>query len=230
VRILVVTKGQHETKSISILSKRGHRIETAQAVEEALDIIQRDAPEIVILDIERYSLQESRNLLGGVKYLGRPQFLGLMDEGTLAHYDLTLNLDDFIVEPYQPAELIARLEQLNWRRHESDGKSLIKCGDLVINLAKYEVRLAGRSIPFSLKEYELLCFLASHQGRVFSRKALLKAVWGYDYIGGMRTVDVHIRKLRSKIEGSGYSFIKTTRGVGYKFEESVYALSANPVL
>ena len=98
---------------------------------------------------------------------------------------------------------------------------LIKRGDLVIDRSKYEVHRAGGLITLTLKEYELLCFLASNSGRVFSRETLLNKVWGYNYYGGARTVDVHITRLRTKIEGGGHCFIETVRGVGYKFKELV---------
>ena len=96
---------------------------------------------------------------------------------------------------------------------------LIIHGDLVIDLPKYEVRQAGRLIILTLKEYELLCLLASNAGKVFTRKTLLNKIWGYNYYGGARTVDVHITRLRNKIEDSSHSFIGTVRGVGYKFKE-----------
>ena len=98
---------------------------------------------------------------------------------------------------------------------------LIIHGDLVIDLPKYEVRQAGRLIVLTLKEYELLCLLASNPGKVFTRATLLNKIWGYNYYGGARTVDVHVTRLRNKIEDSGHSFIETIRGVGYKFKESV---------
>ena len=98
---------------------------------------------------------------------------------------------------------------------------LIIHGDLIIDLPKHEVRQAGRLIILTLKEYELLCLLASKPGTVFSRETLLKKIWGNNYYGGARTVDVHITRLRNKIkEGNNY-FIDTVRGVGYKFKEAV---------
>ena len=100
-----------------------------------------------------------------------------------------------------------------------DNEELIRCGDLVIDLAKCEVSLSGRLIPLTFKEYELLRFLASNRGRVFTREALLNKVWGYDYYGGDRTVDVHIRRLRSKIEDPTHTFIETVRNIGYKFRD-----------
>jgi DNA-binding response OmpR family regulator len=96
---------------------------------------------------------------------------------------------------------------------------VLRCGALLIDLANYKVMLDGRPIELTFKEYELLRFLASNRDKVFTREALLNRVWGYDYFGGARTVDVHIRRLRSKIEDRGHAFIETIRNVGYRFHE-----------
>ncbi|HCQ05113.1 MAG TPA: hypothetical protein DIT99_32630 [Candidatus Latescibacteria bacterium] len=96
---------------------------------------------------------------------------------------------------------------------------MIVWGDLMINLGNYEVSIRGESIDLTLKEYELLKYLAMHRSRVFTRDDLLTAVWGYNYFGGPRTVDVHVRRLRMKIERHGVKIITTVRGVGYKFGE-----------
>jgi two-component system, OmpR family, alkaline phosphatase synthesis response regulator PhoP len=96
---------------------------------------------------------------------------------------------------------------------------LIIHGDLVIDLPKYEVRQAGKLIILTLKEYELLCLLANNPGKVFTRKTLLNKIWGYNYYGGDRTVDVHITRLRNKLKEDDNFFIETVRGVGYKFKE-----------
>jgi two-component system alkaline phosphatase synthesis response regulator PhoP len=95
----------------------------------------------------------------------------------------------------------------------------VRCGDLVIDLDNCEVTVAGRLITLTFKEYELLRFMAAIPGRVFTRDALLDEVWGHDYFGGDRTVDVHIRRLRSKIEDSTHTFIDTVRNIGYRFSK-----------
>ena len=100
------------------------------------------------------------------------------------------------------------------------GKDLIECGDLIIDLGKCEVSLSGRSVALTFREYELLRFLASNKRKVFTRETLLNKVWGYDYYGGDRTVDVHVRRLRGKIEGRGHSFIDTVRNIGYRFKDN----------
>ena len=111
-----------------------------------------------------------------------------------------------------------RVKRLLRKTNNTDTSEVIKCGDLVIDIAKYEVSINGKLIELTFREYELLRFLASNPGRVFTRDALLNKVWGYDYYGGDRTVDVHIRRLRSKIEDSSHTFIETIRNIGYRFK------------
>ena len=140
----------------------------------------------------------------------------MIDE-MLAHPEI----DDFIVEPADFTEIITRIKRILLRKQrEAGNKEIIKCGDMEIDLAKCEVSLSGRLLTLTYMEYELLKFLAINKGRVFSRDALLNEVWGYDYYGGDRTVDVHIRRLRSKIEDPTHTFVDTVRNIGYKFRDS----------
>lgn len=125
--------------------------------------------------------------------------------------------DDFVVAPADPEELAARVRLALWRRSRGDTAALLRRGDLIIDAANYKVLLAGWPVELTYKEYELLRFLAAHEGKVFTREALLNRVWGYNYYGGARTVDVHVRRLRSKIEVGGRVFIETVRNVGYRF-------------
>jgi DNA-binding response OmpR family regulator len=124
--------------------------------------------------------------------------------------------DDFLVLPYQLAELDARLRHLLWRAKQGEQSDLLSFGPLVVNLATYQVHVDGEPIDLTYMEYELLKFLATHRGRVHTRQALLSRVWGYDYFGGTRTVDVHVRRLRAKL-GEHANLIQTVRNVGYKF-------------
>ena len=94
---------------------------------------------------------------------------------------------------------------------------IIRVGDLVIDQDRYEVTVAGKKVILTFKEYQLLCLLAANPGRVYTRETLLSRVWQYDYFGGTRTVDVHIRRLRSKVEDASHLFIETVRNVGYRF-------------
>ena len=116
-----------------------------------------------------------------------------------------------------------RINQLLRKARGMKDSELIKCDGLVIDLAKCEVTVDGRVVGLTFKEYELLRFLASNRGRVYTREALLDKIWGYDYYGGDRTVDVHIRRLRSKIEDSKHTFIETVRNIGYRFKKDSVA-------
>ncbi|NQT47701.1 MAG: response regulator transcription factor [Chloroflexi bacterium] len=136
--------------------------------------------------------------------------------GTVEYLD---GIDDFVVEPWNAAEVVSRIKRVLSRRNDVSDEGVIRCGDLVIDQAKCEVTLSGKLVELTFREYELLRFLASATGRVFSRDALLSQVWGYDYFGGDRTVDVHIRRLRSKIEDANHTFIETVRNIGYRFRQ-----------
>jgi DNA-binding response OmpR family regulator len=128
-------------------------------------------------------------------------------------------IDDVVLAAAEPAEVEARLRLAAGRQAlAAEGDSeLVRSGDLVIDPATYSVRLKGRPLDLTYKEFELLKFLAQHPGRVFTRDQLLREVWGYDYFGGTRTVDVHVRRLRAKLGSEYESMIGTVRQVGYKF-------------
>jgi len=147
--------------------------------------------------------------------------IALVSRETLDSLDSADSVDDFVVEPWDAAEVALRARLTLQRRNNIDSEELIKCGDLIIDLASCEVSVGGRLVMLTFKEYELLRFLAGNRGRVFTREDLLNKVWGYDYYGGDRTVDVHIRRLRSKIEDPTHTFIETVRNIGYKFGDSV---------
>lgn len=132
----------------------------------------------------------------------------------------TESIDDFVIKPWNLKELELRIRR-RLRRTDFSNDETIRCGDLAIDVSRYEVFVSGRPIVLTFKEYELLKFLASNQGRVFTREALLNKVWGYDYYGGDRTVDAHIRRLRGKIEDSTHSFIDTVRNIGYRFRDDI---------
>jgi len=127
-----------------------------------------------------------------------------------------LAVDDFSIIPVNAVELARRIERALWRRHGIDSENFVRCGALTLDLSNYRVTVGPESLVLTFKEYELLRFLAMNAGRVFTREQLLNRVWGYDYFGGARTVDVHIRRIRSKIEIHGHTFIETVRNVGYR--------------
>jgi DNA-binding response OmpR family regulator len=128
--------------------------------------------------------------------------------------------DDFCVVPWRGQELDARLGHLFWRTGRGTRPDLVEYGPLVLNLETYQASLAGRPLDLTYMEYELLKFLATHPGKVFTRETLLSRVWGYEYYGGARTVDVHIRRLRAKLGEEQANLISTVRSVGYRFGQS----------
>jgi len=132
--------------------------------------------------------------------------------------------DDFCVSPWGPTELEARLAHLFWRTGRGLRPELVEYGPLVLNLETYQASVGGRPLSLTFMEYELLKFLATHPGKVFTRETLLSRVWGYEYYGGARTVDVHIRRLRAKLGEEQANLISTVRSVGYRFGQSRWAL------
>ncbi len=147
----------------------------------------------------------------------RLAIIALVRPQQLAELDASLAVDDFIVHPAGREELTARIRRALRRRRGGSSENVMRCGDLLMDLANYKVFVADRPVELTYKEYELLRFLASHRDQVCTRETLLNRVWGYDFYGGARTVDVHIRRLRSKIEVHGHTFIETVRNVGYRF-------------
>jgi len=161
-----------------------------------------------------------RNLLGAEVLPPQTPAIALVGRRRLPQLDPALPVDDFAVYPATADELLARIRRASWRRAGVQSSHLIRSGDLMIDQQSYKVFVAGRPVDLTYKEYELLRFLALNQDRVFTREALLNRVWGYDFYGGARTVDVHIRRLRSKIEDRAHTFIETVRNVGYRFHTS----------
>lgn len=185
-----------------------------------LDELVRDPPDLIIFDHEDGTYLDEWRAIGRERAFAehtallvviRAEQALLLEERPAA--------DDFALWPASAMEVLLRVRGILRRRTSVDSENILRCGELVIDIANYKVTLAGRSVELTYKEYELLRFLASNRDRVFTREALLNRVWGYDYFGGARTVDVHIRRLRSKIEDRGHAFIETIRNVGYRFHE-----------
>lgn len=128
--------------------------------------------------------------------------------------------DDFMITPFHPRELEARVGHLLWKAGRGVRPEMVEHGSLALNIETYQATIDGRPLDLTFMEYELLKFLASHPGKVFTRETLLNRVWGYDYYGGARTVDVHVRRLRAKLGEEHSSMIQTVRSVGYKLGQS----------
>jgi DNA-binding response OmpR family regulator len=149
----------------------------------------------------------------------------LVSGAQLADLELRDDLfDDFCLSPFHPRELEARLKHLFWKKGGGTRPELVEYGPLVLNLETYQAYCTGRPLDLTYMEYELLKFLAQHPGKVFTREILLSRVWGYEYYGGARTVDVHIRRLRAKLGEEHANLIQTVRSVGYRFGQSRWSM------
>jgi len=217
--VLIVTR---EKKSAAELRQRLGREGLTCAIEDdATRLVERlaeDTPDLLLVDTGdlKADLTAWEPALKG-RHLKLPPLIALITRVGLNGLLADAVIDDFLVKPYDPDELAARVRRLLKRAKGVDLGETIRAGDLVVDLARYEVSVSGRPVELVFREYELLRFLMANRGRVFSRQALLNKVWGYDYFGGDRTVDVHIRRLRSKIEDAEHTFIDTVRNIGYRF-------------
>ncbi|MFB4194743.1 response regulator transcription factor [Streptomyces carpaticus] len=194
-----------------------HNVRVAPAEGPALV----DAPtaDVILVD-GRKDLPQVRSLCQLLRSTGPgcPLVL-IVTEGGLAAVTADWGVDDVVLDTAGPAEVEARLRLATGRRQLSndDSPMEIRNGDLSVDEATYSAKLKGRVLDLTFKEFELLKYLAQHPGRVFTRAQLLQEVWGYDYFGGTRTVDVHVRRLRAKLGPEHESLIGTVRNVGYRF-------------
>lgn len=219
------TESPAEHEAVGLLRRQGV---DAFFISSASDVGAIQRPEgappdaLALLDTAYLTSAEVRRCVAACSETGIP-VLALVPRSRVADLDPTLAFTDFISCPPDPDELVVRAKSaLNPEQEAAGGEEegdFIRIGDLIINTSSYEVTLSGQRIGLRFKEYELLRLLAENPGRVFTRDALLSQVWGYEYFGGTRTVDVHIRRLRSKIEDSDHSYIETIWNVGYRFNE-----------
>lgn len=195
-----------------------HSVRVAPA--EASALLDSAPADAVLLDARR-ELPAARELCRLLRSTGVDcPLLLVTTEGGLAAVNADWGFDDVLLDTAGPAEVEARLRLANGRlrqQAEDDQPPEIRNGDLVIDEATYTARLRHRVLDLTFKEFELLKYLAQHPGRVFTRAQLLQEVWGYDYFGGTRTVDVHVRRLRAKMGTEHEQLIGTVRNVGYRF-------------
>ena len=176
-----------------------------------------DMPDAVLLDLASLETGAARRVIEHCRGRKVPVLAAIPREA-MERYDPALNPDELLICPASDDELSLRVKQAVFRVSGPSGSQALSVGDLTIDLERYEVSAAGRRVTLTYKEFQLLALLASNPGRVYTREALLSQVWGYDYLGGTRTVDVHVRRLRSKVESPGRSFIETIWNVGYRFK------------
>ncbi len=178
------------------------------------------SPDLLLIDVNEAAagseIWELAQKTGQKRHI---PIVALLPREKLNGFDFSASIDDFVVKPYDATEVIFRIKRILRQRDSVEREDVIRCRDLVIDAAKCEVLLGAKPIILTFKEYQLLKFLATNKGKVFTRDVLLDKVWGWDYYGGDRTVDVHVRRLRSKIEDSTHTFIETVRNIGYKFKD-----------
>ncbi|MFZ5899323.1 MAG: response regulator [Bacillota bacterium] len=225
-RVLVVDDEKAIVRLVTFnLEKEGFVTFKACDGEEALRIVREEKPDLVILDImlPRIDGFEVCKRIRQESVQTAIIMLTAKDQEIDTVLGLELGADDYITKPFSPRELVARVKAVLRRtvpKEEYVRSSETRIGGLVINSGSYEVTVDGKPVELTPKEFELLDFLARNAGRVMTRDALLNNIWGYSYAGDTRIVDVHVSHLREKIENNPKNpvYIKTVRGVGYKFK------------
>ncbi len=203
--------------------KEGYEVKTASDGVEGISYFKMYEPDLVLLDI-MLPKKDGWQVCREIREMSSKPVIMITAKGDVFDKVLGLELgaDDFVVKPFDMKELSARVKAV-LRRYSSQGNNnddeAIKFDNIEISRQKYELKLGGKAVDIPPKELELLYFLASNYNRVFTRDQLLDKVWGFDYLGDSRTVDVHVKRLREKLEGvSDKWLLKTVWGVGYKFE------------
>ena len=201
----------------------GYKVKTANDGAEGVSCFKMFEPDLVLLDI-MMPKKDGWQVCREIREVSSKPVIMITAKGEVFDKVLGLELgaDDFIVKPFDMKELSARVKAV-LRRYNAHAQAadeeVVKFENIEISLQRYELKLKGKSIDIPPKELELLYFLASNYNRVFTRDALLDKVWGFDYLGDSRTVDVHVKRLREKLEGVSDKWtLKTVWGVGYKFE------------
>jgi two-component system, OmpR family, alkaline phosphatase synthesis response regulator PhoP len=239
--VLLVTNEMDRVRDLSAgLSRAGFSCTACIYADDVIEQDSRQAFNAVVIDVSSISAQgdSAWKWFRKLKLRRLLPVIALVSPATLPAV-LEQGFEDFAMKPWNIDELSARIRRAVSRTARPGGQGIIKAGDLTIDPVRCEVELAGRLLEagdltidpvrcevelagrllaLTFKEYELLKLLATNKGKVFTRESLLNEVWGYDYYGGDRTVDVHIRRLRSKIEDPVHTFIETVRNIGYKFK------------
>jgi DNA-binding response OmpR family regulator len=202
------------------LERSGYRVSAIGDGEDGLERVFASRPDLVVLDLMLpglTGLEVLRELRGEPATRDLPV---LVLTARAAEMDRLLGFehgaDDYLVKPFSPRELVARVRALLRRSRPERESGVIGVGPLVVDTAAHQVTWNGRTLDLTRREFGLLAFFVRHPGRVLTREELLRKVWGYDYVGETRTVDVHVRRLRAKLGGAGRA-IETVTGAGYKF-------------
>jgi DNA-binding response OmpR family regulator len=222
-KVLVVDDEDHILELARLyLSREGYQIETVTDGASAMARFSQVKPDLVVLDIMLPNV-DGLTICREIRKQSQVPIIMLTarDEVTDKVVGLELGADDYLTKPFHPQELVARAKALVRRaRIEPDQPRLVRAGRLEVDFERHEVRFGDSRLQLRPKEFDLLALLARHPGRVFQRSELLDLVWGYDFPGYTRTVDVHVQQLREKLTAGGVTnpTIQTVWGVGYKLE------------
>lgn len=201
------------------LKKEGYTVATCERGDTALEMFRKVKPDLVVLDVMLPGL-DGWGVLGKIREESGVPVIMLTAKGDTMDriQGLDLGADDYMVKPFEAKELVARIKAVMRRSGGQDDEKKVSFDNLEISLDNYSVTLDGKQIEMPPKEIELLYFLASRPGKVFTREQLLEQVWGFDFFGDSRTVDVHVKRIREKLGERAEWQLKTVWGVGYKFE------------
>ena len=221
-RVLVVDDDRNICEIIRLyLEKEGFEVVIANDGQAAIDLFKQKTPSVVVLDVMLPKM-DGFQVCREIRRVSNIPIIMLTAKGETFDKVLGLELgaDDYMVKPFENKELVARIKAILRRYDPKDNSDKeVVYPNIVVNLSNYELKINGNVVDIPPKELELLYFLASNFNRVFTRDQLLDKVWGFDYLGDSRTVDVHVKRLREKLEGISEKWtIKTVWGVGYKFE------------
>ena len=221
-KILIVDDDLHIAELISLyMMKDGYETEEVYDGREAIRKAESFQPDLILLDLMLPGM-DGYQVCTQIRKTSRVPIIMLTAKGETFDKVLGLELgaDDYIVKPFDPKELVARVKAVLRRyepKQEEVDKNLLKFDGLEINLSNYSVSYEGKNLDFPPKEFELLSFLAQNPNRVFTREQLLDRIWGYEYVGDTRTVDVHVKRIREKLNSEDEWGIRTVWSVGYKF-------------
>ena len=222
-KILIVDDDENICELLRLyLEKEGYETVVANDGEQAVDLAQKHSPDLVLLDIMLPKL-DGWQVCREIRKFSEMPIIMITAKGEIFDKILGLELgaDDYITKPFDTKEVIARVKAVLRRSNDKNKKQIseVKFDKLRINLTNYELEVDGKEIATPPKELELIYHLANNPNRVYTRDQLLDEVWGFDYYGDSRTVDVHVKRLREKLENISDEWaLKTVWGVGYKFE------------
>ena len=222
-KILIVDDDQNICELLRLyLAKEGYETLIAHDGEKALELFEQNKPNMVLLDVMMPRM-DGWEVCRRIRAQANTPIIMLTAKGETFDKVLGLELgaDDYVVKPFDSKEVVARIKAVLRRCNpeESGKEGVIQFENLSLDMSRYELKVKGKVVEAPPKELELLAYLAGHPNRVFTRDQLLDEVWGFEYYGDSRTIDVHIKRLREKLEDASEQWsLKTVWGVGYKFE------------